>query len=440
MPAADPIAQLLAGTYVDPDSGTPLRAQSRVVVIEDSLAGREAELVDSVGVGRHVAVISDVATRAALGHRVERTLAGHFLVEAVELPARPRADDVTVDRLDAGIGPRVDAVIAVGSGTINDLSKMVALRRNCPHLVFATAPSMNGYTSLSASITSDGVKRSVRTKTAAGVFVDLEVLCAAPSRLIRAGLGDSVCRTTAQTDWLMAHVLLDEPYRSAPFALLEEDERALIERADGLVRGDLDAMRHLARVLVLSGFGMTICNGSYPASQGEHLLSHWLETSWPADRPPAFHGEQVGVCTIAMARLQDAMLSADRAPRVLASTRTRDELIERHGEAVGAAYWRELDRKRLTPERAERLNARLAERWDDLRARLAPIRLGHERVRAILAAAGAATTPSEIGCPPALFATALQFAHEQRDRYTFLDLAADSNGGRPPIFAHEVRE
>ena len=77
------------------------------------------------------------------------------------------------------------------------------------------------------------------------MFCDLRVLAAAPPRLIRAGLGDSACRSTAQADWLLSHALLDRPYRAAPFALLADDERALFELTDALVAGELGAMRYL---------------------------------------------------------------------------------------------------------------------------------------------------------------------------------------------------
>jgi len=48
----------------------------------------------------------------------------------------------------------------------------------------------------------------------------------------------------------------------------------LFANAKGLMNNDMDAIGGLARTLVLSGMGMTICGGSYPASQGEHLISH----------------------------------------------------------------------------------------------------------------------------------------------------------------------
>ena len=161
-----------------------------------------------------------------------------------------------------------NALIAVGSGTINDLCKHAAAQDAKPYAVFATAPSMNGYTSTNAAITVGGHKKSLPARAAAGVFCDLEVMAAAPIRLIRAGLGDSLCRCTAQADWLLAHLLLDQPYREAPFALLAEDEPLLLAAAEALARREPEAVGHLVRTLLLSGFGMTLCGSSAPASQG----------------------------------------------------------------------------------------------------------------------------------------------------------------------------
>jgi glycerol-1-phosphate dehydrogenase [NAD(P)+] len=421
----DPIGQLLAGRYPDPETGELLGATARAVVIDDSLDGREAELVAALDLGHHLAVVADVDTYAALGHRVERALASRFAVQRVVLDRAPHADTATITRLGASLDARTDAIVAVGSGTLNDLCKMAALARGCPQVVFATAPSMNGYTSLSASITEAGVKRSVRAATPVGVFFDLGVMAAAPIRLIRAGLGDSVCRPTAQADWLLAHLLLDRPYREAPFAMLAGDEAALLAQAHALVAGDLVALRHLVRTLVLSGFGMTISGGSYPASQGEHLLSHYIDMMRPAGLPDTLHGEQTGVCALAMARLQDRILAQDAPPVLRATAVDHDDVVRHFGPERGEVCWRELAPKRLDQRRAEALNARLAAGWDAMRARIQAATLGSVRMTAVLAAAGAPLTPGELGWPGPLFDDALAHAREIRDRYTFLDLAAD---------------
>ncbi len=428
---ADPLAALLAGRLADPDGGPPLSTSIRAIVIGDDLADDAGARLDALGLGRRMAVLADVDTAAALGDRVARALAGRGRVQAVTLGRRPHPDDDTAARLDATVDVNTDVVVSVGSGTLTDLGKLLAFRRGLPHVAFATAPSMNGYASVAASITSAGLKRSLRVAAPTMVLLDTAVLAAAPARLIRAGLGDSLCRPTAQTDWLLAHRLLDRPYRPAPFALLAADEAALFAEPAALLAGDRAAMRHLARTLVLSGCGMTICGGSYPASQGEHLLSHHVEAVAPVahDQAP-LHGEQIAVTTLTMARLQHAILAADQPPRLHASTIAPADLIAHFGPDRGPACWRELVPKLIDHAGAEARTARLAAIWDDLRAAIAAIAIDPARLRAILVAAGAPTAPADLGWSPRLVDDGVRFARALRDRYTFLDLAAD--GQQPP--------
>src|SRR5690242_11599068 len=114
MHARDPIALLLAGQYPDPETHELLGADARAVVIADTLAGSEAELVAGLDVGRNVAIVSDRNTHEVLGARVERVLDGRFSVQSIVLDTRPHADDATVERLLAAIAPGTDLVIAVG--------------------------------------------------------------------------------------------------------------------------------------------------------------------------------------------------------------------------------------------------------------------------------------------------------------------------------------
>lgn len=419
MPAVDPIDLLLAGRYPDSETGELLAADSRAIAIEDSLAGRERELVESLNVGKRFVVLADTNTFEVLGRRVSDALGAPTVVLDAPVPTSE-----TVAKLLATI-PQVDAIIAVGSGTINDLSKMVAFERGIPQLVFATAPSMNGYTSVSASIWSEGLKRSYRVRTPVAAFFDLAVIAAAPQRLIRAGLGDSLCRTTAQADWLLSHLLLGRPYREAPFALLVADEHALFAQVPALIAGDGVAMRHLVRTLVLSGFGMTIAGGSFPASQGEHLISHYLEMMCPVGVDLGFHGEQIGVCTLEMARLQHRMLALDAPPTLKPASLTLEQLVDHYGPQIGDGCWLECRSKLFTAGQAEALNARLASEWDAIRTRIARIALAPEMLTRVLESANAPTLPGDLDIPADLFADARRHAREIRNRYTFLDLEAD---------------
>jgi len=420
----DPLAALIEGRYPDPDGGPPLAVPTRTVAIEDTLAGREAELVAALDLGRRLALVVDANTDRVLGARLADALRPVAEIEILRLPGRPHADAKTAARVKAA-SAGCDALIAVGSGTINDLCKYVAAETARPYAVFATAPSMNGYTSVNAAITVDGHKKSLPAAAASGVFFDLEVLAAAPPRMIRSGLGDSLCRPTAQADWLLAHLLFDQPYRRAPFVLLADDEPALFARAEALMAGDLTAMRRLARTLVLSGFGMTLCGSSHPASEGEHLISHYVEMMAPGDWPGSFHGEQIAVTTLTMARIQERLLAND-GPPVLRASRIDESALKAHfGAVLGAACWREFAAKRLDAAAVEALNARLSERWDAIRGEIARTTIPAVRLASVLEASGAPTTPEALGWPRDFYLDAVVHARELRNRYTFLDLAAD---------------
>jgi glycerol-1-phosphate dehydrogenase [NAD(P)+] len=318
-----------------------------------------------------------------------------------------------------------DALIAVGSGTINDLCKYASAQSNKPYAVFATAPSMNGYTSVNAAITKDGHKKSIQAQGAVGVLIDLEVFASAPPRMIRSGLGDSLCRPTAQADWLLAHLLFDQPYRQAPFTLLEEDEAHLFAEPEGLLTGDLDAMARLARTLVLSGFGMTICGGSYPASQGEHLIAHYLEMMMPSHLPTTFHGEQIAVTTLTMARLQERLLEGP-TPVVRAPSIEATEFVARFGPVTGPSCWEEFAKKRLDDESVAALNDRLAARWVEIAKKITAISLPADTLRDTVTKISGPTTYDDLGLPMTFYHDAVVHAREIRDRFTFLDLAADS--------------
>jgi glycerol-1-phosphate dehydrogenase [NAD(P)+] len=412
--------RLMAGRLPDPDGPGTLAVPTRKVVIAPSLAGQEAALLADLDLGSRLVVVSDPTTRAVLGRRVAAVLDASELV----LDVVPRADAETVDRIRSATAD-ADALIAVGSGTINDLSKYAAFLDHKPYAVFGTAPSMNGYTSVNAAITEHGHKKSLPAAAPQGVFLDLAILAAAPPRMIRAGLGDSLCRPTAQADWLLAHLLLGQPYRRAPFLLLEVDEAALLAEAGPLLAGDTAAMEHLARTLILSGFGMTICGGSYPASQGEHLISHYIEMLGDPDWPISLHGEHIAVTTLTMARLQEAMIAGE-VPRLM-PTRPDEAALERHfGAELGASCWAAFFRKAMDGPRTAVLNAKLRAEWPAIRAELRAVMRSPRELEAALRAAGAPRGAGDIGIPEPFYRQAVRHAREIRDRYTFLDLAADS--------------
>ena len=423
MGAARLIDDVLAGRWSDPGTGRAPVLPAMSIVIERSLDGREAELVATLRLGRRLAVVSDPQTHAALGARVAGALGA---VDEIVL-ADPKADLAGVEELIAR-SRHADALIAVGSGTLNDLCKYAASSTGRPCVVFGTAPSMNGYVTGTASLSSDGLKMTLQARPPRAVFLDLDVLRRAPARLIRAGLGDAICRTTAQVDWLLSHLLLGTPYVEAPFLLQAEDEAPMLDTAAALPDGEPDAILALTRMLLLSGLGMAIAGGSEPASQGEHLISHYIDTMAGARHPGSLHGEQVGVATLTASRLQNRLLRAETPPVLHPTIIDEPAILVRFGAKVGPRCLAGLKAKALDRRRADALNARLAEQWPDISANLQAVMLPLERLKGAFAAAGAPMTAEDVGLDPSFYREAVLHAREIRNRFTILDLAADAGG------------
>lgn len=414
------LERLLAKRLPDPDGEGVLSVPIDSVVIARGLAARAADLVRPLGFGDRLAVVMDRNTRAAMGEAVAGALESRYRVQPFVFDHSPHPDIEAVEQV-AGASAGASALVAVGSGSINDIVKHAAHLTGRPFAVFGTAPSMNGYTSVAAAITEKGLKKSLASTAARGVFLDLDVLAAAPKRLIAAGFGDSICRSTAQADWLMAHLVLGTPYREAPYMLLREDETSLVAGAARLIAGDADAMEVLARTLVMSGFGMTICGGSYPASQSEHLIAHYIDMLGK-DLPPAFHGEHIAVTTSTVARLQERILA--RTALDIAPTRdTPQSFAEDFGPDLGATCWSASAPKRLDAAKAAALKAHLDANWANIRSAVRAVMRPAQEIVAALKIVGAPTAPEDVGIPLAFYREALLNARKIRDRFGMLDLA-----------------
>ena len=201
------IDDIVAGRWVNPETGKLASVPYETIVIADDLEGAEADLVAAASprqAARGRLRRAHARGDGSAGGGGARSIA---TVESVVLD-EPHADEAHVEKLRERTR-HADALVAVGSGTINDLSKYVTATDGRPYCVFGTAPSMNGYTSTTASITlASGLKVSKPAQAPKGVFIDLKVNAAAPTYLIAAGLGDCLCRPTAQVDWLTSHRLL----------------------------------------------------------------------------------------------------------------------------------------------------------------------------------------------------------------------------------------
>ena len=84
----------------------------------------------------------------------------------------------------------VDGVIAVGTGSVDDICRVASFNQKKKFAIFATAPSMDGFASDSAPIIENNFKTSVYVEQPMAILADTEILAKAPTELKAAGFGD----------------------------------------------------------------------------------------------------------------------------------------------------------------------------------------------------------------------------------------------------------
>jgi glycerol-1-phosphate dehydrogenase [NAD(P)+] len=114
------------------------------------------------------------------------------------------------------------------------------------------------------------------------------------------------------------------------------------------------------------------------------------------------------------------------APRLSAETEGETEVIRTFGAELGPSCWKEFAQKRLTGPRLEAVNARIAARWPEFVARISKIILPAAQLDTVLAKAAAPRAAHELGWSKSFYEAAVRGARLIRNRYTFLDLAANS--------------
>ena len=421
------IEDVRAGRWINPATGKRApRAPVASIAIAESLEGAEAEMAGACGLRGALAVVADPDTWDAMGARIAAALrrAGRRVREVIL--ERPHATLAGAAALAERLSDAGDVVV-VGSGTLNDLGKYATARERRSCCVFGTAASMDGYTSQTASMRLEsGLKISIPAHAPRGVFLDLGVLAAAPPHMAAAGFGDCLCSSVARIDWWMSHRLLGTPYHEEPYLIAQADAAELNARARGVGAGEIEAIGYLARSLTLSGLGCNFTGVSNHGSMGEHQISHYIDCFAGRRHPGTLHGQQVGVATLTMARVQQRLLGEAHPPRLRPTRIDSGDMARRMGPEIAKQCEAQYREKALDDEGAARLNARLEAIWPDLRRECLRFAEPVEEMRARLAAAGGPTTAGELGLPAALYREAVRHAHEMRNRFSFADLACDA--------------
>ncbi len=202
-----------------------------------------------------------------------------------------------------------DAVVGVGSGVVNDISKIVAAVSGKPYIIVATAPSMDGYASSTSSMTRGGLKISLQSKCADVIIGDIDILAAAPQKLLLSGLGDMLAKYVSICEWRISALINGEYFCEHIAEMVRAALKKCVDNADGLLRRDEQAVCSVFEGLVFCGAAMKLAGVSRPASGIEHYLSHvWDMRAAEFGTAVELHGIQCAVGTLIAVELYEKLL------------------------------------------------------------------------------------------------------------------------------------
>lgn len=252
------------------------------------------------------------------------------------------------------------------------------------------------------------------------------MLARCPRRLVAAAFADApASRTVSQVDWLLSHLLLGTPYLEAPYDLLSADEPLLMANA-GRLAADAETLAALARACAAVGVGTSIAGTTHPSSMGEHLISHYIDMFAGKDHPGSSHGEQVAVASLTLSRLQNRMLESEAPPVLRPAAVPEAELRRRFGPTAETMIAEAAKKAHAAAAQTEAANTLLREKWPEFRARLRGVLVPYPELHAAMKAAGCPLSAADLGLKPEFYRDAVRFSRFIRDRYSFLDLAAES--------------
>ena len=381
-------------------------------------------------------VVADDNTFAIAGKALCESLgsAGWTVEEPIVFPGTPPlyASFENVLALEEKLRTTSAVPIVVGSGTLNDITKLAAHRAGRQYMCVGTAASMDGYTAFGAAITRDGFKQTMSCPAPRAVVADLDILVTAPAQMTSAGYGDLLGKVTAGADWILADALEIELIEKSAWSLVQDSLRDWIGKPQALHAGNRQAIENLFEGLIMSGIAMQISTSSRPASGSEHRFSHlWEMQALAHGHEPVPHGFKVGIGTLAAAALYERVLARDmsrldsdalcRAWPSREEVRREVEQAHRSPMLAENAVEESLA-KYITPDQLRQRLMLIQERWPIIREHLERQLMTAEHIRDLLRAAGCPTEPAEIGVSVAQLRESYTLARTIRSRYTVLDL------------------
>jgi glycerol-1-phosphate dehydrogenase [NAD(P)+] len=386
------------------------------VLIEAGAINEINALLEETQLNEYPVVICDTNTYDAAGKHVFNLLRQEQKDIIILNADCLHADEHGVEKVIESLRINASVLLAVGAGTIHDITRYVAKEKNIPFISVPTAASVDGFVSTVAAMTIKGLKVTYPAVSPLAVFADTHVFMKAPYRLTASGIADLLGKYTAILDWQIAHLLTNEYICENVVNIELEAVKRVVDDLEAIQNGSEEAYENLMYALILSGLAMQMTGNSRPASGAEHHLSHLWEMHVINKRVDALHGEKVGVAlAIAADTYRKILEIEDIKEHVIPYTGFPYELLkENFGELFDSII------EENTPDLLEEIDLKkLISKFEDVKDLVKNLPSGDE-IRSLLSKAHAVRTLEEIGLDHSILEKSIQLSPFVRRRLTLM--------------------
>lgn len=280
---------------------------------------------------QRIYVVADQNTYQAAGKAVEKVLQEsgklHRVLVFDHAPVLPNAEslgkvvlymqDLNAKPDPFHYHPLPDLILAVGSGTVNDICRLTSYRLGLPYAIVGTAPSMDGYASAGTPFLHDGTKTTIQGTTPKYIIADLDVMKEAPYDMMLAGIGDMFGKYTGMIDWELARDFTGEYFCDKIANDVMDATNKCLENGYKIADRDPDCVKNIMEGFLVTGLGMAFIGNSRPASGAEHIIAHaWELFDVENNRPPHLHGLEVCEATRLVAIMYKMLLEETDDPHL----------------------------------------------------------------------------------------------------------------------------
>ena len=270
----------------------------RLIEIGEKNIGDFGKFLKSLNKPKKVSLICGSNVQKVLKIKVEKSLK----IKKIQFVWHTSTDNQikSINKIEKNVKKdNSDLIVGIGGGRSVDTAKLISYNLSIPFVSLPTAASHDGMASPFVSVKSDK-PHSIVASAPMGVFVDIDIIKKAPSKLLASGCGDLIANIIAVKDWQLGHKKTKEYYGRYAADLAMMSAKIVMENSSEFRKKGLDA-RVIVEGLISAGVASCIAGSSRPCSGAEHLFSHALDKIAPGI---GLHGEKCGIGSIMMAKLQ----------------------------------------------------------------------------------------------------------------------------------------